>query len=196
MQRLGGVNRYATSRMIAEHAFGTAASAFVATGARFPDALAAGPAAALRNGPVLLVDSSSGGLDAATRATLQRLGVRWAGVVGDTASVSQSVATGIAATGAQVVRYAGSNRYATAVRLASLFGNVDTAYVVSGQGFPDALSGAAAAGVQRAPMLLTRRDCMPSEVLSALIRATPEEVLVLGGTPTIGSAAARYTSCG
>ncbi|WP_405219092.1 cell wall-binding repeat-containing protein [Agrococcus sp. Ld7] len=194
--RLGGANRYATSRLIAEHAFDRAASAFVATGLRFPDALSAGPAAARRDGPVLLVDGTKPSLDAATRATLQRLGVRWVGVVGNTASVTAGMATGIGATGAQVVRYAGSNRYETAAALAAAFGDVDTAYLASGQGFADALAGAAAAGARGAPLLLTGRDCMPSQTRSALIRSMPEQVVVLGGPPTIGTASARYVSCG
>lgn len=194
--RLGGANRYETSRLIAEHAFTSAASAFVATGVRFPDALAAGPAAARRNGPVLLVNGASGSLDTATRATLQRLRTRWVGVAGDTASVSAGITTGIAATGVQVTRYAGSDRYATAVQLAAAFGDVGTVYVASGQSFPDALAGAAAAGARGAPLLLTRQECMPEQTRSALIRAMPEAVLVLGGAPTIGTASASYVSCG
>ncbi|WP_347755619.1 cell wall-binding repeat-containing protein [Agrococcus sp. ProA11] len=193
--RLGGANRYATSRLIAEHAFDGAASAFVATGLRFPDALSAGPAAARRDGPVLLVDGRQQSLDAATRATLQRLGVRWVGVVGDTASVQAGMATGIGATGAQVVRYAGSNRFETAVALAADFGDVDTAYLASGQGFADALAGAAAAGVRGAPLLLTSKWCMPAETRTALIRSMPDEVVVLGGPPTISTASAQYVSC-
>ncbi|WP_072314541.1 cell wall-binding repeat-containing protein [Agrococcus sp. Marseille-P2731] len=192
--RLGGKDRFETSRMIAEYAFRSASSAFFATGLRFPDALSAGPAAARRDGPVLLVDNRRG-FDAPTRATLQRLGVRWAGVVGNGSSVSAPIASGIASTGATVVRYGGSNRFETSVRLAADFGDVRTAYVVSGQNFPDALAGAAVAGSQNAPMLLTSRHCMPEEVRTALVRAKPESVLVLGGPPTIYTSTLRYTSC-
>ncbi|WP_413318014.1 cell wall-binding repeat-containing protein [Agrococcus sp. 1P02AA] len=192
--RLGGKDRFETSRLIAEYAFRSASSAFFATGLRFPDALSAGPAAARRDGPVLLVDNRRG-FDAPTRATVQRLGVRWAGVVGNGSAVSAPIATGIANTGATVVRYGGSNRFETSVRLAADFGDVGTAYVVSGQNFPDALAGAAVAGVQNAPMLLTSRHCMPDEVRAALVRAKPESVLVLGGPPTIYTSALRYTGC-
>ncbi|UOW01518.1 cell wall-binding repeat-containing protein [Agrococcus sp. SCSIO52902] len=193
--RLGGVNRYETSRLIAEHAFDAAASAFVATGIRFPDALAAGPAAALRDGPVLLVDGRAAHVDAATLATLQDLGVGWAGVVGDASSVSQGIAAGIGAAGLTVQRYAGSDRYATAVQLSRLFSDVSAAYVASGTGFPDALAGAAAAGATGAPLLLTGPSCMPATTRSALIAFMPDDVLVLGGTPTISEASAQYTSC-
>ncbi|MFJ6113703.1 cell wall-binding repeat-containing protein [Agrococcus sediminis] len=194
--RLGGADRYETSRLIAEHAFDSAASAFVATGIRFPDALAAGPAAALRDGPVLLVDGRAAEADAATLATLQGLGVGWAGVVGDASSVSQGIASGLAAGGRTVQRYAGSDRYATAVQLSHLFSDVGSVYVASGTGFPDALAGAAAAGATGAPLLLTGPSCMPATTRSALIAFMPDEVLVLGGTPTISEASARYTSCG
>ena len=193
--RLGGANRYETSRLIALHAFDSAASAFVATGVRFPDALAAGPAAAHRNGPVLLVDGERGALDSATRATLAELGVGWVGIAGDTASVSAGVATGLDAAVTTVRRYAGTNRYATAAQLSTVFGAADVAYVASGQNFPDALSGAAAAGAQGAPMLLARHSCMPDDTSDALLGFMPNEVLVLGGTPTLSPDAARYTSC-
>ncbi|HET8867517.1 MAG TPA: cell wall-binding repeat-containing protein, partial [Agrococcus sp.] len=193
--RLGGANRYETSRLIALHAFDSAASAFVATGVRFPDALAAGPAAAHRNGPVLLVDGERDALDSATRATLAELGVGWVGIAGDTASVSAGVATGLDAAVTTVRRYAGTNRYATAAQLSTVFGAADVAYVASGQNFPDALSGAAAAGAQDAPMLLARHSCMPDDTSDALLGFMPNEVLVLGGTPTLSPDAARYTSC-
>lgn len=193
--RLGGANRYETSRLIAEYAFPSATSAFVATGLRFPDALSAGPAAAQRNAPVLLVTNATGGLDAATRATMQRLGVRWVGIVGDNSSVSVAISQGLQATGAQAVRYAGSDRYGTSVRLASVFGSYRTAFIASGQNFPDALAGAAAAGSQRAPLLLTAQSCMPSDVRSSLFSAMPSEVLVLGGTPSVSAESARYVSC-
>ena len=192
--RLGGTDRFHTSRLIAEHAFESASSALVATGLKFPDALAAGPVAARREGPVLLVNGGASALDADTAATLEHLGVGWVGVVGDASSVSAGVASGLAA-GRSVVRYAGTDRFATAAQLAREFGVVETAYLASGTGFPDALAGAAAAGRDGAPLLLSRRECMPAATRSALLSAEADEVLVLGGLPTLSQAAASYTRC-
>ncbi|MGM1030676.1 MAG: cell wall-binding repeat-containing protein [Actinomycetota bacterium] len=195
MVRLGGVDRFETSRLVAEHAFPSAASALVATGLNFPDALAAVPVAARRDGPVLLVNGKSGSLDAATAATLRRLGVGWVGVAGDTRSVSAGVATGLAAVVPRVERFAGADRFATAAQLAAVFGVVSAAYLASGTGFPDALAGAAAAGAEGAPLLLVRRECMPAATRSALLSAEPDQVVVLGGIPTVSQATADYTRC-
>ncbi|MGM1030675.1 MAG: cell wall-binding repeat-containing protein [Actinomycetota bacterium] len=195
--RLGGTDRYHTSRLVAEHAFTAsgAGSAFIATGQKFPDALAAGPAAALRGGPVLLVDGGSSTLDAATLATLRKLRVGWVGVVGDTSSVSAGVATGLAAAAPTVRRYAGADRFDTAARLAALFSGVDTVYVASGTDFPDALAAAGAAGAEGAPMVLARRECMPATSRSALLASGAAEIVVVGGLPTLSEAAAHYTRC-
>lgn len=193
--RLGGTDRFHTSRLIAEYAFESATDALVATGLKFPDALAAGPLAARRGGPVLLVNGGSGTLDTETRETLERLGVGWVGVVGDASSVSAGIASGLGSAGIDVDRYAGADRFATAAQLAREFGVVETAYLASGTGFPDALAGAAAAGATGAPLLLSRHGCMPAATRSALIRAEPDDVLVLGGLPTLSQAAAAYTRC-
>ncbi len=193
--RLGGTDRFHTSRLIAEHAFPSADAAFIATGLKFPDALAAGPAAALRDGPVLLVNGSSATVDPATTATLQRLGIGWAGIVGDAGSVSTGIASGLSAPGRDVERYAGADRFATAAQLADTFGAVGTVYVASGTDFPDALAGAAAAGAEGAPMLLARRECMPAATRNALLSSGADEVLVLGGLPTLSEATARYARC-
>lgn len=194
--RLGGTDRFHTSRLIAEHAFDSAPSAFVATGRNFPDALAAGPAAAFSNGPVLLVDGTLSAPDEATLATMRGLGVQWVGIAGDATVVSNGMAAGIDAAVPTVQRYAGSDRYATAVQLARVVGATNRVYVASGGDFPDALAGAAAAGLAGAPLMLTDRSCMPSVTRSALIATMPDEVFMLGGTPAIGDASAGYTACG
>ncbi|MEO7295235.1 MAG: cell wall-binding repeat-containing protein, partial [Candidatus Limnocylindria bacterium] len=54
--RLAGVDRYATAADISEfHLPSGAPMAYIATGDNFPDALAAGPAAAVRGAPTILV---------------------------------------------------------------------------------------------------------------------------------------------
>ncbi|GAA1424296.1 cell wall-binding repeat-containing protein [Agrococcus citreus] len=195
--RLGGSDRFETSRLIAEHAFREtgAGSAFIATGLKFPDALAAGPAAALRDGPVLLVDGGAAAPDAATLTTMQGLGVGWAGVVGDASSVSTGVHSGLAAAIPTVQRFSGADRFATAAQLAAAFGTVGSVHIASGTDFPDALAGAAAAGAERAPLLLARRECLPTVSRSALLASGADEIVLIGGLPTLSEATAAYTRC-
>jgi len=89
VRRLSGGDRIATAAAVAEAFFDTAAEVFVATAADFPDALAAGPLAAQREAPVLLVTETE--VPAATDAQLRRLAPQRITVVGGTAVVSEAV---------------------------------------------------------------------------------------------------------
>ncbi len=75
MQRLSGADRYATAAAVSAASFSPGVPvAYVATGANFPDALAAGAAAAERGGPVLLVTGSA--IPASTAAELATTSAR------------------------------------------------------------------------------------------------------------------------
>lgn len=59
LSRLAGADRYATAVATSRASFPAASTLFVATGTAFPDALVAVPAAARRNGALLLVSGTS-----------------------------------------------------------------------------------------------------------------------------------------
>ena len=83
--RLAGPDRYATAAAVSASAFPAGASvAYVATGETFPDALAAGAAAARAGAPILLVEPNA--LPGATAAELARLGPDQIVVMGGTGS--------------------------------------------------------------------------------------------------------------
>jgi putative cell wall-binding protein len=93
--RLAGPDRYGTSAVVAEagRAMGLDGTvAFVATGRNFPDALAAGPAAARERAPVLLVDGQDTAGSPASVGWLDAAGLTGMVVVGGTAAVSEPVA--------------------------------------------------------------------------------------------------------
>jgi len=195
VERVAGADRFETSRMLAERAFASATSAFVATGLRFPDALAAGPAAAASSGPVLLVDGGADWLDPFTEGALDTLGVGWVGVVGGEDAVSRGILLGLDAE-REVRRFAGPDRFGTAAALTDAVPGLDTVYLASGEGFADAIAGAAAAGAEGAALLLARRECVPDHTLRALEFRQPDRVVLLGGEPTLSAASAAYAPCG
>lgn len=88
-----------------------------------------------------------------------------------------------------VVRYAGETRYETAVAASKLFApGVPVVFVAGGQGFPDALSAAAAAAHLGGPLLLTRQGELPAGVAAELDRLDPQSIIVVGGSPLVGDA--------
>jgi putative cell wall-binding protein/Tol biopolymer transport system component len=90
----------------------------------------------------------------------------------------------------RVERVSEADRYAVSARAsARTFGpGAPVAYVASGEVFPDALSGSAAAGFERGPVLLVQRDSVPASVATELARLKPKRIVVLGGASTISLA--------
>ncbi len=122
-------------------------------------------------------------------------------VIGGPAAVPQAVLAKLATlTYGSVSRVYGANRYATAAAIsAKVFSpGVSTAYVATGDNFPDALAAGPAAGSEGAPILLVRNGSVPSETAQELNRLKPGRIVVVGGTAvvsnTVMSQLAAYTT--
>jgi putative cell wall-binding protein len=191
--RLAGADRFATSAAISADAFDPGVPvAYVANGLNFPDALSGAPAAAALGGPVLLTLPDA--VPAPIEAELRRLQPARVVVLGSAASVSEAVKTKLASiTKVTVARQAGPDRFATsAATSAAAFPQpgVPVAYVASGLNFPDALSGAPAAGALGGPVLLTLPDGVPAPIEAELRRLKPARVVVLGSAASVADATA------
>ncbi len=191
--RIAGADRFGTAAAVSATFEPGVKVAYVATGAAFPDALAAGPAAAVAGGPVLLVDGRGASLPQAVSGELARLKPASIVVVGGPAAVSDGIAAQLAAY-APVRRIAGPDRYATAAAVsASTFApGVAVAYVATGRNFPDALSGGALAGATGVPLLLVDGlgPTLPPATATELARLHPARIVVLGGPAAVSDSIA------
>lgn len=85
-------------------------------------------------------------------------------------------------------RHAGTDRYATAARIAEdTVGTADRALLARGDDVADALAATPVAGSWDAPVLLTRTDTVPAETLSALDRLDVDQVTIAGGERAISN---------
>ncbi|HYI66871.1 MAG TPA: cell wall-binding repeat-containing protein [Candidatus Limnocylindrales bacterium] len=189
--RLAGDDRYATAARVSSATFVPGVPvAYVATGSDFPDALAAGPAAAKGGGPVLLTQRTF--VPPATASELARLAPARIVVLGGTAVISDAVLANLRgyATSGVATRIAGADRYATAARTsaATFAPGVPVAYVATGASFPDALAGGVAAARQKGPVLLVTAGSVTPATASELTRLKPGRIVVLGGATVIGDA--------
>lgn len=183
--RVGGADRYETSAMVARHFAPGVNTVFVASGQDYPDALAVGPVAGKIQAPVLLTRKE--GLPSVVAAEVARLDPQQIVIVGGHSAVSESVASALEPHATTVRRIAGANRYETAALISkAYFGAAQSAaFVASGEDFPDALSAAAAGGRIQAPVLLTRRDQLPTATDRELERLDAKRLMVLGGSAAI-----------
>lgn len=198
VQRISGLDRYETSRLVAQDTFTSGSSvAYIATGAAFPDALAASAAAGKQNAPVILVPGSDGVLDDATKATLGSLGVTHAIIAGSTGSVSSGIEDGLKAIpGMTVERFAGTDRLDTASLInRDLYSTATSVVMASGWSFPDALSGAVYAASIDAPLYLAAPTCVARKTAQDLIDLKTTKMIMLGGTDILGASVAAFLNC-
>jgi putative cell wall-binding protein len=130
------------------------------------------------------------GTEAAVKSAQTKAGLSATGVV-DTATwiAIEAAAYPLGSTTTPPVpRIAGHDRYDTAAEVADKFApGVPVAFIASGSAFADALSGAAAAGAKRSPVLLSAADRLPAATAAALKRLQPKSIVVLGGTGTLSA---------
>jgi len=191
VRRVAGADRYETAAKVSAEFFDPGVAAlYVATGEDFPDALAAGAAAAKRGGPVLLTRKDA--LPPSTDAELGRLRPEWTVIVGGDGAVSPVTQwrVGLAAHGGRsgAAGASGADRYETAAdvvgQVASNLG-YDVMYVATGEDFPGALAAGPAAAAANGHLLLTRRGSMPEVVADELRRLQARPVVVVGGSGAV-----------
>ncbi len=100
-----------------------------------------------------------------------------------------SIPTSPVPTGPLPDRLSGGDRYATAAAIsADTFGRgVPVVYVATGTDYPDALAAVPAAIKAGGPVLLTRKDSLPSATKVELARLDPKSIVVIGGTFAVSS---------
>lgn len=155
VKRLSGSDRQGTAVEISKATFAPGVPVtYIATGAKFPDALAAAPAAATQGGPLLLVDRDS--MSPSVKQELARLQPQRIVVVGSALSVGDALYAELARYAGSIERIGGVDRYDTAEKIVrSAFGSgASKAWIATGEKFPDALGASAAAGAVDAPVLL------------------------------------------
>jgi len=203
VERIGGIDRYETSAMIAERIAEAvkysaifsepSRMAFIARGDLFADALAVSPVAYANQAPVLLVQPDE--LPDHTVDILTEMGITNAVVLGGQVAVDRTVAAEVAALVSDIERIDGASRYETAANIAEWaweneFATFEITGVATGDDFADALSGGAGIGSTGGVLLLTPRDEAHPACVGA-ITAHDDEILGLmtfGGPNAISNA--------
>ncbi|MBC2575793.1 cell wall-binding repeat-containing protein [Peptostreptococcus canis] len=92
----------------------------------------------------------------------------------------------------KVDRVSGGDRFDTSVEMSKkYFKTSETVIIASGENYPDALSAAALAGVEKAPILLVSKDNIKKSVLDEIKRLGAKKVIIVGGINSIDSNIAK-----
>lgn len=200
--RLSGRDRIDTSVAISQAAWqdGEARAAVLSRSDNFPDALAGGPLAAFKKGPLLLTHRDR--LSSRVGGELSRALSPGSTVylLGGEAALASRVADEVRALGFEVRRFGGANRFATAITVATEgLGDPSAAIVVTGTDFPDALSAGAASKAAAgssgstvpAAVVLTDGARLPAETRAWLESRAPKARYAVGGAAAQADPAAE-----
>lgn len=184
VQRVSGKDRFETSLEVAKFVAKTNKGlnkVILADGRNYPDALAIGSYAGMKQLPILLVDK--GNIEYA-KGFLKEQKINEALIVGGKDSVSPSVEKLFE----KVDRISGSDRYETAAKIANkLFEGSKTIALADGQNFPDALAVSPLAARENMPILLTRSNSLNTHVKAYVKEKEIENIIVFGGEDSVSS---------
>lgn len=179
--RIAGQDRYKTSVKVAE-TIGASNGVVLASGQNFPDALSIASIAGIKQMPILLTTATK--LPDSIKEYIDNNSINKYYVVGGTGVIYDSVIKGLT----NVKRLSGADRYETNIAVINEFLgdlNFNTVYLASGEKFPDALCGSAAAAKDSAPIVLTNGSSCKAQ---SLINSNIDSISlfkILGGTGII-----------
>ena len=187
--RIDGRDRIETAINISRENYKKAKTVIVVRHDLFPDSMTASVLAKLKDAPILLNPTDR--LDSRVGDEIKRLGAEEVIIVGGQNSVSEKVREELKAydSDKNVERIAGTDRYGTsemvAKRVVGITGKKNTGVVASGQVFPDALSVGTFASREGYPILLVKKDSVPSQIQNAIKDLDINKTYIAGGTNTI-----------
>lgn len=184
--RLSGSNRFGTAAAISQEGWGTADTVILARGDDFADSLAGVGLSRKYDAPILLTNSNK--LTATTQTEITRLGASNVIILGGIGAVSQEIEDQLIESGLNVERIGGKNRFDTAAQIAAEVidgAPVDTAVIVFGHNFPDALAAAPWAASQGYPILMVNTASIPAATQAFLTDNNIEHTYVVGGAGVI-----------
>lgn len=178
-KRVSGKDRFKTSELVStifidvHKNFGSTDEFSSYDGYLYPDALVAAPFVYIKN----TVDNNFRPLIAVKE--------------NPNTEVNTMVFGGTLAKGKEQYRFAGKDRYETAVKVAKGIKDiakidVDTVVIASGENYPDALTAAPLAGANFAPILLTKKDVIPQSTMDYIKETkTIKRVIIVGGKTSV-----------
>ena len=193
---IAGGDRFATAKAASEKAFPSPTESeyvVVATGRNWPDALGGAALAGALKAPLLLTEPNT--LSPQVVEEIDRLNVQEIYVLGGEGAVSPTVYNSLAALvgPGDIKRLGGADRYETANRIAEevitvLGGYAGTAFVVTGDDFPDALAVSPIAAANGWPIFLTRPAALPDSVKAKMQALGVTHGYIAGGTGVVSTA--------
>jgi putative cell wall-binding protein len=196
VERLFGTDRINTSVLVAREGWPDAGISKTSKASRkvvlarsddFADALAGVPLAAKYDAPILITTPHE--MDIRVLTEIKRLKPQEIFLLGAEGALGKEIINSLLQAGfssKQLIRIQGEDRYETSAAIAELVGTSDgSAFIVTGENFPDALGAAGVAGEKGIPVVLMPSNQLNDSSLAVLKRLDVQQVDVIGLNQTM-----------
>ncbi|WP_371174231.1 ZmpA/ZmpB/ZmpC family metallo-endopeptidase [Buchananella felis] len=195
VQRFAGTNRVDTALKAWVGGDFTGRSVVMANALSFADAVAAGPLAGALEAPVVLTNGKT--LEPAILTAMKEKGIDHVVLAGGTAVISAQIEASLRANGISVQRLGGTNRYATAVSLATETAKlvqVEKVMVADGTNFADGLTSGAVAKPAKAVVIYSQSRILPVQSRTYLNANVGKKLFGIGGSAVAALDSAGWTA--
>ncbi|MFS0656765.1 SpoIID/LytB domain-containing protein [Bacillus sp. 179-C3.3 HS] len=175
VNRYGGKNRYEVANSIASAGWKNPSTIVIVNRDAFADAISATPLAYKLNAPILYTNAER--LTKTTENQIKKMNPDNILIIGGTKSVSSAAEKSLKKYG-KIRRISGKSRYAVSQNIAKEMGNYSQAVVATGSIFTDSASVTPYAARNGYPILLTKKDSLPTYKL-------PKKVVIVGGEKSV-----------
>ncbi len=187
-ERLGFKNRFETAKKIKEKEFKNADTAVLVNSNEFSDSISA---TNITNGKSPILYTESAKLNNITKEALK--GVKKVYITGGEKSVSKKVLEDLKSIGIEVIRISGKDRYEvnakTAEKSHPVSNKKQDVIIASGEKFSDSISSTALAKKKNAPVLLVKKNEIPTSIKQYLNSFKSKNLLgnitIIGGENSI-----------
>lgn len=183
--RISGKDRYDTSAQIAKQVNANPSEIFVVTGLDYPDALSVAPIASSKQSPIILVPKDY--IPDTVKNYIDSININQTYIIGSADIISNNVLNQLP----NAERIIGADKYSRNVAINKKFDSefeIDSVSLSTGEGFADALTGAAYASKEAMPIILVNNA--PSTNTKTYYQnrlANGSKVYVFGGTGVISN---------
>jgi len=194
VERISGKTRVETAVAISKEGWDKAETVIIASGEKYPDALAGAPLSSAANAPILLTMNKDKALEKDVLDEITRLGARKVYILGGSGAVCEEIEKALTDAKLTVNRLSGKTRYGTAVKIAEELSKVTgkaftKIYFASGENYPDALSISSVAAIEGNPILyMPKTKAVDADTSKFITDGKYKNGVLLGGTGAVSEA--------
>lgn len=189
VKRVGGVDRYHTSVLVADEVVSITkdkSTLMLSRGDMFSDALTISTLALKNKAPIILTEPKK--ISNRVHNYIKKYKANKIYIAGGNLAVSKNVEKALSLLTNSITRFAGSNRYDLAIKIAEYtYPNATNVVIASGESYVDSMVSSTLTKNKKAPILLVEKNDIPKNIIEYIKKSKFNDFVVVGGEMVVSN---------